>query len=138
MSEFTIGEVAKAAGVRASTLRYYERTGVLPRARRSNGQRRYTEEMVDLVKVARFAQGVGFSLAEIRELFRQVEGRSSGIQLKWRYLARAKISQLDAAIAKAQQMKSALELGLQCGCIRIEDCLGRVSSVRRRSAGPSG
>jgi MerR family transcriptional regulator, redox-sensitive transcriptional activator SoxR len=122
MGEFTIGEVARQAGVRASALRYYEEAGILPPAPRVNGQRRYSEELVDLIHVARFAQSVGFSLAEIRELFSGFEGRKK-LGAQWRPLARAKLKELDAIIAKAQQMKAAIEYGLGCGCIRIQDCL---------------
>jgi MerR family redox-sensitive transcriptional activator SoxR len=122
MGGLTIGEVARRAGVRTSALRYYEEAGIIPSAPRVNGQRRYSEEMVDLVLVARFAQSVGFSLSEIRELFRGFE-RGSRLKARWLPLARAKLGQLDAVIARARRMKAAIELGLRCGCIRIEDCL---------------
>lgn len=122
MQKLTIGEVARRTGVRTSALRYYEAEGILPAARRVNGQRRYTEDLVDLIQVARFAQGVGFSLAEIRALFSLSQGRSK-LRAQWQPLARAKVKELDAVIARAQQMKQAIEHGLACGCIRIEDCL---------------
>jgi MerR family redox-sensitive transcriptional activator SoxR len=122
MSELSIGEVARRTGVAPSALRFYEESGVLPAARRVNGQRRYDEDLVDLVKVARFAQSVGFSLAEIRALLAGLE-RGAKLRAQWRPLARAKIRELDAVIAKATQMKAAIEYGLGCGCIRIEDCL---------------
>jgi MerR family redox-sensitive transcriptional activator SoxR len=130
VSELTIGEVSRRTGVPASALRYYEDAGVLPPARRVNGQRRYSEELFDLVQVARFAQSVGFSLAEIRALLSGFEGKSK-LGSQWRPLARAKLAELDAVIAKASQMKAAIEYGLGCGCIRIEDCLPR----RRKRAG---
>ena len=46
-----------------------------------------------------------------------------GYEFKWRPLARTKLQELDRVIAAARQMKSAIESGLRCGCIRIEDCL---------------
>ncbi len=122
MSDLSIGEVSRRTGVAPSALRFYEESGVLPAARRVNGQRRYDEELVDLVKVARFAQSVGFTLAEIRALLAGLE-RGARLRAQWRPLARAKIHELDAVIAKATQMKAAIEYGLGCGCIRIEDCL---------------
>jgi MerR family redox-sensitive transcriptional activator SoxR len=133
MGKLSIGEVARRAGLRPSALRYYEDAGILPAAPRVNGQRRYSEELVDAIQVARFAQSVGFSLAEIRELFSGFEGRSK-LGAQWRPLAKAKLKELDAIIAKARQMKAAIEDGLRCGCIRIEDCLParpRARSLRR-------
>ena len=41
MSELTITAVARESGVRPSTLRYYEKIGLLPSARRVAGRRRY-------------------------------------------------------------------------------------------------
>ena len=58
----TIGEVARRTGVEASALRYYEKQGVLPPARRAGGQRRYDEQAVRMVLVLRFAQQAGFTL----------------------------------------------------------------------------
>ena len=122
MGDLTIGEVARRAGVRASALRYYEDTGILPAAERVNGRRRYSEELVSLIEVARFAQSVGFSLAQIKQLFTGLEG-CNDLRAQWRPLARAKLKELDDVIARALRMKAAIQLGLECGCIRVEDCL---------------
>jgi MerR family transcriptional regulator, redox-sensitive transcriptional activator SoxR len=122
MTGMTIGEVARQAGVRPSALRYYEEAQIIPRAPRVNGRRIYSKELLDLVHVARFAQSVGFSLAEIRALFSGSTGRC-GLASKWKPLARAKVKELDDVISRSQRMKAAIELGLGCGCIRIEDCL---------------
>ena len=121
MKDLGIGEVARRAGVRASALRYYEAQGVLPPALRVNGRRVYGEEMVRRVEVVLYARSVGFSLHEVKRLF-GLPARG-GLQTRWRPLARAKVAELDAAIARARRVKRALESGLACGCIRIEDCL---------------
>ena len=118
----TIGEVARATGVPATTLRYYEDAGILPRARRVKGQRRYGPELLDLIRVARFAKTVGFTLAELRLLCGALNG-GGRLGQRWRRLARAKVRELDAVIDGAQRMKDAIEYGFRCGCIRIEDCL---------------
>jgi MerR family redox-sensitive transcriptional activator SoxR len=122
MADIDIGEAARRAGVKTSTLRYYEEAGILPPAPRMNGRRRYGDELVSLIEVARFAQSVGFSLAEIRELFRATKG-SRSLQAHWRPLAMAKVAELDRVIRHAKRMKAAIESGLACGCIRVEDCL---------------
>lgn len=122
MADLSIGDVARRAGMRTSALRYYEDAGILPRAPRINGQRRYSEELVSLIEVARFARSVGFSLAEIKRLFSGMQGRKD-LRAQWRPLARAKLEELDRVIARARRMKKAIESGLRCGCIRVEDCL---------------
>lgn len=129
MGEHTIGQVARRLGVRTSALRFYEARGILPPAPRRNGHRRYDDEMVRTIEVALFAQSVGFSLAEIRQLF--AVARRHPLNARWEPLARAKLRELDAVIERAQRMKAAIASGLECGCIRWTDC-------RPASAGASG
>lgn len=63
-----IGELASRANMPASTLRYYEKVGVLARPQRVNGQRVYPPDALKRLKVVRIAQGLGFTLAEIKLL----------------------------------------------------------------------
>ncbi|MBA4491761.1 MerR family transcriptional regulator [Paracoccus sp. S1E-3] len=61
-----IGEIAKAAGVSTSRIRFYEREGIIPAADRSaNGYRDYPAELVTLLRFIEQAQGLGFTLREI-------------------------------------------------------------------------
>jgi MerR family redox-sensitive transcriptional activator SoxR len=137
MADITIGEAAKRVGLAASALRFYEQAGVLPPARRINGRRVYDEGLLDLIEVARFAQGVGFSLAEVRALFHGNPGKRR-LGSQWKPLARAKLKELDAIISRARQMKGAIELGLECGCIRVEDCLPAKRGGAQRSRSKPG
>ena len=123
-----IGEVAKRAGLRPSAIRFYEQVGVLPAPRRVRGQRRYDESLVRRLELARFAQSVGFSLAEIKRLLGLPGERalSSG----WRRLAEAKVAELDRIMDAATQMKWMLESGLRCGCLRAQDCASRQGPAR--------
>ena len=68
---FTIGELAKAAGVPTSTVRYYEREGILrPAGRNSSNYRLYSREDVERLRFIRAAQGTGFTLRDVTELLR--------------------------------------------------------------------
>jgi DNA-binding transcriptional MerR regulator len=55
-AELTIGEVARRAGKRASSIRYYESIGLLPTPRRVGGQRRYATETLRTLAVIDVAQ----------------------------------------------------------------------------------
>ena len=67
----TVAQVAARAGVRPDTLRYYERIGLLPAARRTSGDhRRYDEAVIERLQFIRGAQRLGLRLDEIRELLR--------------------------------------------------------------------
>ena len=68
---FTIGEAAARAGVTADTLRYYERTGVLPPAPRTiAGYRVYSEQTIERIRLVRNAVRCGFRLKELAAFLR--------------------------------------------------------------------
>lgn len=68
------GELARAAGVSADTLRHYERRGLLARPRRlPNGYRLYPQESLDRVLVVQRALSFGFTLSEVAKFLRARE-----------------------------------------------------------------
>jgi MerR family transcriptional regulator, redox-sensitive transcriptional activator SoxR len=121
MDELAIGEVARRAGIRTSALRYYERVGLLPAPKRVSGRRRYDESTVQMLRLIQLAQGAGFTVAEIQTLLHGFAPETPPAA-RWQPLARKKMQELDALIHRAQQMKRVLETGLNCGCLRLEDC----------------
>jgi MerR family redox-sensitive transcriptional activator SoxR len=131
MSELSIGEVARRTGIRPSALRYYEEVGLLPRTPRTGGRRRYGEQAVQMVELLRFAQQAGFTLDEIRKLFHGFDAKAR-LGERWRLLAEAKLRELDELQARIVGMRRAIEQGLACGCMRIEDCtLAKLSADTR-------
>lgn len=64
---YKISELAKAAGVKPSTLRYYQRRGLLPvpPSPQNGGSRRYGAKDMERLRIIRAAQLLGFSLKEI-------------------------------------------------------------------------
>ena len=121
-----IGEVARAAGIRTSAIRYYERIGLLPAAQREGGRRGYDDRVLLRLTVIRFARDNGFTLREIRLLF---SGRPYSARL--RQLATGKVAELEAGIEKARAMQAMLRSALRCRCLTAEECGRR---LRRHSA----
>jgi MerR family redox-sensitive transcriptional activator SoxR len=121
MEELTIGEVARRAGVRTSALRYYESIGLLSAPQRVNGRRRYDPSTVQLLGVIQLAQQAGFTIAEIQTLFHGFAAETPPAE-RWRPLVEHKLGEIEALIARAQQMKRILETLLGCGCLRLEEC----------------
>lgn len=66
---FTIGHIARAAGVHIETVRYYQRRGlvILP-AKRARGFRYYPAETANRVRFIKRAQALGMSLKEVQYL----------------------------------------------------------------------
>ena len=116
-----IGEMAKLVDLPASTIRYYERIGILPRPPRDNGQRIYGKSMVDLLEVVKLARSVGYSLAEVKPLLDafQTKNQPSAV---CHDLTRRKLVELGEQIRKMNEMKQILAKGLDCECTDLESC----------------
>jgi MerR family transcriptional regulator, redox-sensitive transcriptional activator SoxR len=121
MGSLSIGQVAKRTGIRTSALRYYEEAGVLPQPARISRRCVYNAETVRRIEVLKFAQQAGFTLEEIRTLFHGF-GAETPLSSRWQALARAKLQELDVLAERIKRMRHALDVGLKCGCIRIENC----------------
>jgi DNA-binding transcriptional MerR regulator len=64
-----IGNLAKLAGVKSDTIRFYEKRGLLPKPRRStSGYRAYDGRSLKQLRFIKQAQSLGFSLDEIRRI----------------------------------------------------------------------
>ena len=64
-----IGQLAKLAGVKPDTVRFYERSGLLPKpARTASEYRLYDEATVNQLRFIKKAQSLGFSLDEVRRI----------------------------------------------------------------------
>jgi len=123
----TIGEVADAAGVRTSALRFYEDAGLLAPTARVSGQRRYDESAVGRLTVIRFCQRLGFTLREIRELL--TPPRGTWQKQRWRDLVDDKLEELDGVVARVETMRTILELSRDCDCVDLEECAARCSTA---------
>jgi MerR family copper efflux transcriptional regulator len=65
----SIGQVAKLAHVSLETIRFYERQGLLPKAKRkASGYRQFDSEAVDRIQFIKNLQELGFSLKEAADL----------------------------------------------------------------------
>jgi DNA-binding transcriptional MerR regulator len=66
---YTIGQLANAAGVPSSTVRYYERVGLVRPSGRSGGNYRlYDEEALERLRFIRAAQATGFTLDDVTQM----------------------------------------------------------------------
>ena len=121
MRFLTIGQIATASGIAASAIRYYESIGVLPIPKRRNGRRVYDETVLDLLRAIQVAKAAGFSVKELRILFRGV-AKGDSLSRMWKALAQEKLIAMDALIERANAMKDVLRSGLECDCLTLSDC----------------
>lgn len=61
-----ISQLALKTNTPASTIRYYEKTGLISVKRLTNGYRHYPEQAIELILLIKRAKSLGFSLSEIK------------------------------------------------------------------------
>ncbi|HWK34822.1 Cu(I)-responsive transcriptional regulator [Sphingomonas sp.] len=109
-----IGEAAKASGVSAKMIRYYEQTGLIPKAdRKDSGYRDYSPSDVHMLRFIGRARDLGFAVAEINELlslWRDTSRHSADVKR----IAQAHIVQLRARIDSLEQMTATLGALVAC------------------------
>jgi MerR family redox-sensitive transcriptional activator SoxR len=136
MPELTITAAARKAGVRTSTLRYYERIGLLSSVRRVAGRRRYDVSALKRLELIAYAKLAGFSLAQI-QLLQVNASRGKQLALLWRDLAARKAAELDQVIAKAKEAKRRLAVLSRCQCRNLAECGDRLRNEAERHKEPA-
>jgi DNA-binding transcriptional MerR regulator len=100
-----IGEVAQRAGVSVDTVRFYERRGVLPAARRRpSGYRIFDESTVERIETAKELQSLGFTLDEVVDaLTAHDAGGTSCESERWRL--EVVVDRIDTKIAELRRVR---------------------------------
>lgn len=110
----TIGRLAKATGISQTTIRFYERQGLLRPASRSSGNYRlYGREAAERLTFIGAAQAAGYELPEIRAILRMESGRVTCGEAE-KIVAR-RLAMLRETMLKLRQLERVLQK-IQRGC----------------------
>lgn len=121
-STLTIGELAQRSGVATSTLRYYDRLGLIPAERSTGNQRRYPRSALRRIAFVRVAQRVGVSLDEISEALATLPGDRTPTKADWKRLSKRWHDRLDQRIAMLERLRERLTGCIGCGCLSMRTC----------------
>ncbi|MEL6859775.1 MAG: helix-turn-helix domain-containing protein [Pseudomonadota bacterium] len=123
MKPMTIGRLSKAAGVKVTTIRYYESIGLMGEPDRSDsGQRLYGDDAVQRLSFIRHGRELGFPTEAIRELItlQSNPGEDCAVveaiaedQLQ---NVRTRLKQLRALERELKRMITSCEGGKVCEC----------------------
>src|SRR5258708_12956764 len=105
MPDLSISEVARQVGLKASAIRYYERIGLLPRAPRISGQRRYDTAALYRLAIIQRARQLGFTLTEIRHLFFGFRNITRASE-RWRTLSQRKLPSFKDLLDAIKQLQA--------------------------------
>jgi DNA-binding transcriptional MerR regulator len=104
----TIGQVAERAHVATSTIRYYERRGLLAADARQSGQRRYHDATLRRLVFIGMLQDAGLALDDIGGILDAAD------VAEWKAIAARRLEVLDAEIERLNQARAYLAGALLC------------------------
>lgn len=118
-----IGQAARATGISAKMIRYYETIGLIaPAGRTESGYRVYDERDLHTLRFLRRARSLGFSVGQMHELlalWRDRERASADVKR----LALQHVAELERKAAELQQMADTLKhLARHCHGDKRPDC----------------
>ena len=126
MTVLSIGETSTLLGLSTDTLRYYEKSGLLPRvSRNDSGRRIYCEQDLSKLRFIIRAKKMNFSLSEIADLL-QMRQQPQAVKDDIRLLTAQKLSDIEAHIEELSHLRNELTLLLNLcqssenGCPIIE------------------
>lgn len=115
MKTIAIGELSRQCNI--ETIRYYERIGLIPKARREDGGRfrRFDGDDIARLKFIRRARQLGFTLDDVRGLLRWASADSEHGRAEARSLALAHVADIRRKIVDLQAMETVLTDAI-CAC----------------------
>lgn len=122
-AEITIGELSRRTGVNIETIRYYERSEILPKpARSAGGHRLYTADQAKRLTFIRRSRELGFTLAEVRTLGSMADDRRATCADVHR-LTTAHLQDVRQKLADLARLETVLaDMIDECGRGEVPEC----------------
>jgi MerR family copper efflux transcriptional regulator len=116
----TIGTLAHKAGMPASTVRYYERSGLIKAPPRSESNYRlYSEDAVERLQFIKAAQSTGFTLADIKALLAYRDGETAPCS-EVRHLIEHRLEKIEEKMSEFRHVRRVLK-GFLKKCVEAEE-----------------
>ncbi len=112
-----ISEVSKQTGLPSSTLRYYEKQGLISAVSEPGMRRRFTPQVLDQLALIALGQAGGLTLEEIRTML-----PPDGAPQVDRQLLLSKADQIDATIKRLHAMSEGLRHAAHCPATNHAQC----------------
>lgn len=117
MTTYRVSELAERAGLPPSTVRFYERAGLVPARRSESGYRLFDDRAVDRIELITTGKKLGLPLEKIRELLevwqdglcRDVRARLRPMVLSQIADAQRRAAEIDGFIERLRQASLAID-----------------------------
>ena len=127
-----IGDVSQRLGIPASTIRYYEKEGLIEHQSRVSGRRKFNDQALVALQFVQLAQAAGFTIAETKSLLESHRQDPSPAGL-WRPFVEQKQASIKQRIKDLQQMDRILDQLTLCECSTLEQCVGASTWYRSKA-----
>ena len=129
--QFTISQLAKQADIPTTTVRYYERIGLVEPEDRSHGNYRlYGSDSLKKLNFIRAAQAIGFTLDDVKSLLADEDGETptcGNVQ----GLIEARLADIEQRLKDLRHVRKVLKSALeQCHQQKKSDCCQVVAGLR--------
>jgi len=117
-----IGDVAKQLNMPPSTIRYYEKRGLIPAPDRVSGKREFNKGIMATLRFIQLCQTAGFSINEIISLMDQFldDSNKAGVCQPAVVVKRKEIKK---QIEELKQIDAVLGEMSKCRCSSMEQCI---------------
>ena len=117
-----IGDVAKASGLPAKTIRYYEDIGLVRPARTANGYRTFSDQDLHKLRFLGRSRALGFSIEDCRALLALYEDEDRA-SAEVRKIASRHLAEIERKIADLRSLSDTLtHLVRTCAGDERPDC----------------
>ena len=133
-----IGKLADRTGLSITAIRFYEAEGLVFSRRNAGGQRRFTRADIRRLSFVKISQGLGFSLADIRQALSKLPDGRTPTKRDWEILSRQFAKDIDERIEALSQLRDTLTGCIGCGCLSLAKCrlYNPDDAVAKNGAGP--
>jgi DNA-binding transcriptional MerR regulator len=130
MGALTIGQLATSAGVPTSTVRYYERAGLITPDYRTDGNyRAYTAETLERLRFIRAAQTTGFSIHDIAEMLQLTHSSEPPCE-DLLALTKHRLAEVRERMKELRRVERALAASLESCCKGGKDWCNEIERLR--------
>ncbi|MAT51219.1 MAG: heavy metal-responsive transcriptional regulator [Porticoccaceae bacterium] len=131
---YTISQLAHAADIPTTTVRYYERVGLVePEDRSAGNYRLYSEESLRKLKFIRSAQAIGFTLDDVKALLSTPSNTAASCR-EVQSLIENRLVEVDQRLKDLRHVQRVLKASLEkCKDTELTDCCHVIETLRETS-----
>jgi MerR family redox-sensitive transcriptional activator SoxR len=118
----SIGQISARTGLAVSAIRFYEEKGLVTPGRNAGDQRRYHRADIRRLSFVMISQKLGFTLAEIRNLFAALPDNRTPTKADWTRIGKVFARKIDARIDGLTSLRDRLDGCIGCGCLSLKSC----------------